>query len=136
MIGLPVEREDCIFPPSPDIAGLVAMLFLRFGGALHIDQNGKRQIVVPEPCLFRMEGKEMPSLPHARLHEQFHYPDEFRGAMKLITGLLYRLDPTDKAFVFDAFASVYTPIEAEHAKARSAGDGNQLKPGPSSGDSC
>lgn len=88
------------FPEMADGASLIASLFQMLGGTMVIDETGARRVIIPEPCAF----DEMPALPNARPHEQFHRPDEYRGAMKLVTGLLQRLHPKDATFVYDAFA--------------------------------
>lgn len=112
MFGL---EKPTHFPPMPDGANLMACLFLRFGGSFHIEGNGDRRIMVPEPCMFRLNDQDMPSLPNAKPHEQFHRSDEFRGAMKLITGVLARLHPEDRDFIYDAYAHALTAQQAEEA---------------------
>ena len=88
-------------PSSPETAFLIGALYQRLGCSFCIDSNGER--VVIEPCYFEREDKRQP-FPDAEPHEQFYCADEWRGAIKLLAGLLRRMSAADRDFVYDLFA--------------------------------
>lgn len=99
--------DECLghLPSGPAVALTLGMAYLRLGGTLSIASNGNRYFGRPEPCLFRIEGKELPQLAGARPALQFHSADEWHGAIKMVEALLNLLDRTDSGLVFDALAS-------------------------------
>jgi hypothetical protein len=107
-------------PEAPEAANLIAGLFHMLGGTMTISEKGERRVIIPEPCSFVLNDRDLPSLPDAKPHERFLNGDEYRGAMKLVTGVLHRLHRNDQTFVYDAFAMVCTPQQVEQAKAARA----------------
>jgi hypothetical protein len=53
-----------------------------------------------------MQGKQLPSLPDAKPDERFLNGDEWRGAIKLMAGLLRRVSDADQDLVFSLLAGV------------------------------
>lgn len=95
-------------PHSPQIALLVGTLFKQLGGDLNIEPDGLRYSSVPEPHTFD-------SLPKISGLEPCYQPmngEQYRGAMRLVSGLMHRLGKADKDFLFDLFAEAYVDPEA------------------------
>ena len=94
-------------PECPEAATVIASMFLRLGAHLIVDQHGKRQMMLPEPCSARDEEGNLPDpVPNAKPTERFLSSDQYRGALRMVTAMLNRLHPNDTAFVYDAFAIV------------------------------
>ena len=94
-------------PECPEAAIVIAGMFLRLGASLIIDNDGARRMILPEPCSFRMDGRDLPEpVPNAMPHEAFLNDEQYRGALRMVTGMMSRLHPRDAAFVYDAFAHV------------------------------
>lgn len=104
LFGLP-EKADALHD-CPSVSFTWALLFQQLGGVLGIDQDGRRYTIHPEPCVFRMRGEELPCLPDPEPHERFLNGDEFRGALKLVAGLLRRVSDADKDLVYGMLAAV------------------------------
>lgn len=104
LFGLPAKAEPETNAPAVSLAW--ALVFQQMGGSLGIDTQGNRYTSLPEPCLFRMRGQELPSLPDPEPHERFLNSDEWRGAIKLMAGLLRRVSEADQDLVFSLLARV------------------------------
>lgn len=113
---LGIDANDHL-PSVPQAAMLIGGLFCRLGGQMMIDQDGKRQILVPMAGAFARNEGEWDIYPHpvpnAKPTERFLSGDQFEGAMRMVTALLDRLHPSDRDFLFDAFASAATSVDAE-----------------------
>lgn len=93
---------------SPEIALLIGTLFKQLGGDLTIGPDGKRYCGVPEPYTFD-------TLPQVSALEPCFQPlndEQYRGAMRLVSGLLHRLCKEDKNFLFDLLGNAYVDPEA------------------------
>ena len=95
------ERAEAL-PPNPTGAMLIAMVYVRLGGSFSIGSNGKRYMGQP----FFNGSDELPQLPKASPSERFHNPDEWQGAMKLLSGLMGRMDRDDREAIFYALATI------------------------------
>ena len=90
-------------PHSPEIALLIGTLFKQLGGDLNIEPDGRRYSSVPEPLTFD-------SLPKISRLDPCYQPmngEQYRGAMRLVSGLLHRLGKADKDFLFDLLGDAY-----------------------------
>tara|TARA_R110002124_G_scaffold264235_2_gene430814 strand:- start:4773 stop:5084 length:312 start_codon:yes stop_codon:yes gene_type:complete len=93
---------------SPEIALLVGTLFKQLGGYLNIGPDGRRYSSIPEPHIFD-------TLPKISALEPCFQPlndDQYRGAMRLVSGLLAHLCKEDKNFLFDLIGEAYVDPEA------------------------
>ncbi|MEL7684416.1 hypothetical protein AAG594_08780 [Citromicrobium bathyomarinum] len=96
---------DCQpLPENPGAALVIGMLFLKLGGTLTTDSDGKRWIGQIEPCAYRFRGEEMPQLAGAKPHEQFLSVEQWRGATRMLMYLVQRLDQADLDLLFDTMA--------------------------------
>lgn len=86
-------------PEMPEAALLLGQVFRCLGGWLSIDSKGRRYF--GHPLCF--EG-DFPQLPDAKPHEQFHNGDQYQGAIKLLEGLMHRLNEADVDYLFAALA--------------------------------
>lgn len=112
-------EEPKHMPSCPDAAVVIAGLFSRLHGTLHIDHNGKRHISMPVSAAFdMMDGSDrLPDpVPNPKPHERFTKCEEFEGALKMIAALIRRLHPDDLTLIYDSFAQVSTPDELEEAR--------------------
>lgn len=95
-----MDKEMSELPSSPEIALLVGALFKQLGGDLMINPDGRRYSSIIEPCL-------LDRLPTISSLEPCYQPmnvEQYRGAMRLVSGLLHHLCKDDKDFIFDLFA--------------------------------
>jgi hypothetical protein len=97
MSGVTAQRLPC----DPTTAFALAMLYQRLGGSLTITSSGRRGYCQPLPDVLN----ELPQLPDAAPDERFHSAEEWSGAIKLVRGLLKRLDDADSDLVFGALAT-------------------------------
>ncbi len=96
----PTDGARVRMPSAPDAATIIASAYQCLGGMLSICSRGQRGY--GRPCYFG--GRQIPQLPFAQLHQQFHSPQEYEGAMKLLETLMHNFDKGDTDFIFDAFA--------------------------------
>lgn len=89
-------------PPNPAGAMLLALTYIRLGGSFSIS-NGKRYM---GETLFISADEGLPQLPDAEPHEQFHCAREWRGAIKLLNGLIRRFDRGDRDAIYTLLASI------------------------------
>lgn len=106
-------------PSMPDAALLLGQVFRCLGGWLSIDSRGRRGL--GSPLCF--DG-DFPQLPDADQREQFRTSDEYRGAIKLLEGLMRRLGEADQEYLFLMLAleavdeSGFTPSIEEPRRGR------------------
>lgn len=103
IFGLSPKSEDEINAPSVSFAW--ALIFQQLGGSFGIDTEGRRYTRLPEPAFFRSRGEELPSVPDPLPHERFLNGDEYRGALKLMAGLLRRVSEADNELIYAMFAA-------------------------------
>ncbi len=92
-------------PDCPEVAFFIASVFVRLGGEMVTDSQGRRYSSRPV-SLDECHPDGRPQLPEALPHERFHSDEEWNGAIKLADYWLNRLSDRDKEFVFTLCAPV------------------------------
>lgn len=94
-----------LLPDCPAMAMTIGGLYTALGASFHINENGKRVAIRPEPYAFTDAGASLPALPNANPCETFADDGEYRGAIKVLEYILARFGSADRELIFGLMAS-------------------------------